>query len=74
MNVYSKALKQANKARYKSLTSKSGTVVVDRVLYDVVFNAERQAYDLLLNGDVQVRLTAFKMSSAKKDAINWLTN
>lgn len=72
---YSKAMEQANKARMKSLTgNKSGTVVVDRIPYDVVFNVNRQAYDLLLNGDLQVQLTAFVMNKAKKDAIEWLSN
>lgn len=71
---YTKALEQANKARYKSLTSKSGTVVVDRILYDVIYNVERQAYDLFLNGELEIQLTSFTMAKAKKDAILWLTN
>ena len=71
---YSKALEQANKARHRSLTSKSGTVVVDRILYDVVYNPTRQAYDILQAGELVVQLTAFTMSKAKKDAIEWLSN
>jgi hypothetical protein len=75
MISYSKALEEANIARNKSLSGKkNGTVVVDRILYNVVYNTERQAYDLLLNGELQIQLTAFIMSKAKKDAIAWLTN
>lgn len=71
---HSKAMEQANIARNKSLNAKNGTVVVDRILYNVVFNAQRQAYDLLLNGEIQIQLTAFKMANAKRDAIEWLSN
>lgn len=71
---HNEALDQANQARAKSLNSKSGTVVVDRILYDVVFNNQRQAYDLVMNGELQIHLTAFQMSKVKKDATEWLSN
>lgn len=71
---YRNALKSADATRSKSLAGKTGTVVVDRILYHVVYNAPRQAYDLMLDGGLQVQLTAFQMAKAKKDAIEWLSN
>ncbi len=67
---YQKALIEAEKTRARA---KNGTVKYKKEVYPLIFDRRRGGYDLLLK-DEKLRLTAYRLSIAKADAIYYLSN
>lgn len=73
---YQSAMMKADANRSKARASSPVTLRHGGSAYSLVFNnaPDRQAFDLTLDGEVVVRLAAFTVAKARRDALSWLDN